>query len=562
MSGAFDFYVDESLLRKLLNDEPESPPPAPAAAVNGVLAAPAEFNGNSNANGNGLANGHGHGNGGSYSHAEIRSAVLDTEAAAAEAVALETVPPNAEEAPSPWKEGDRHFENGEYQQALQAYQHALGDCRSETRHAATLQYNIGITWLRLQSPGEACDAFGAALALAPDSRDTRVALAYAQLEAGQKEQAQLTFADLLANGSSDCPEMLSAALAVDLQLGRFDEAEEKSRRLIELSPPSGPTPVRGLATLLQLALDRQDMPAASELAARILADGPAELQRDSELLLRFAAIFLSNRDFEKAIACARDGLRLTESPENVFEANAMLGEALHATGRNQEALAAFEQAATVHPNDGVLLWNIALLYEKEGLPELAIENLRKTIELQPEWAEEAWFQLAGICRDTGRIEDAVHALESYLQLRPDSPDALYQIGLLEYQCGEAEKAQEHMMQALRLKPDEVAWIRQLEHIAVERDDALLALDCNERLPESEDRPAEADFNLGVVLHKENEVELAAKYYLRAIERKPDFGEALLNLGHALQGLGREAEARVCFGKAVVLNPDLARQYFD
>jgi tetratricopeptide (TPR) repeat protein len=560
MSGAFDFYVDESLLRKLLNDEPESPPPAPAALVNGILSSAAEHNGT--ANGHGLVNGQGHGSGSSNGYVEPHGASLATEVAAVEPEAAEFVAPIVDEAPSPWGDGDRLFESGEYQQALKAYQSALENCGSDTRQTATLQYNIGITLLRLQSPVEACEAFVAALAQAPDSRDTRIALGYAQLEAGQKDQAQLTFANLLADGSADCPEVLAAALAVDLQLGRFDEAEEKSRRLIELAPPSDPTPVRGLATLLQLALDRQDIPAASEHAARILADGPSELLCNSELLLRFAAIFLSNRDFETAIVCARDGLRYTNSPEDVFEANAMLGEALHALGRSQEALAAFEQAATVHPDDGILLWNIALLYEKEGLPELAIENLRKTIELQPEWAEEALFQLASVCQETGRIEDAVQALERCVQLRPDSPDALYQLGLLEYKLGEAEKAQEHMMQALRLKPDEVAWIRQLEHIAVERDDALLALDCNERLPETDDRPAEADFNLGVVLHKENEVELAAKYYLRAIERRPDFGEALLNLGHALQGLGRDAEARVCFGKAVVLNPALARQYFE
>ena len=39
-------------------------------------------------------------------------------------------------------------------------------------------------------------------------------------------------------------------------------------------------------------------------------------------------------------------------------------------------------------------------------------------------------------------------------------------------------------------------------------------------------------------------------YRRATEEKSDFAEALLNLGHALQHLGQEEEARSCWQKAV------------
>ena len=49
--------------------------------------------------------------------------------------------------------------------------------------------------------------------------------------------------------------------------------------------------------------------------------------------------------------------------------------------------------------------------------------------------------------------------------------------------------------------------------------------------------------------------------VNSLEHKPDFGLALLNLGHALRELGREEEARACWGKAIRLDPSLAAGYF-
>jgi Flp pilus assembly protein TadD len=44
--------------------------------------------------------------------------------------------------------------------------------------------------------------------------------------------------------------------------------------------------------------------------------------------------------------------------------------------------------------------------------------------------------------------------------------------------------------------------------------------------------------------------------------KPDFGEAFLNLGHALKRSGREEEARAAWSKAVEADPALAGRYFE
>jgi tetratricopeptide (TPR) repeat protein len=63
------------------------------------------------------------------------------------------------------------------------------------------------------------------------------------------------------------------------------------------------------------------------------------------------------------------------------------------------------------------------------------------------------------------------------------------------------------------------------------------------------------------LQTANRQDAAAQAFERANEAKPGFGEALLNLGHALRALGQEEKAKECWREAVGLMPDLAGGYF-
>ncbi len=49
--------------------------------------------------------------------------------------------------------------------------------------------------------------------------------------------------------------------------------------------------------------------------------------------------------------------------------------------------------------------------------------------------------------------------------------------------------------------------------------------------------------------------------MQALEKKPQFGEALLNLGHALSAMNRDNEARACWSKAIEIRPEFAVGYF-
>jgi tetratricopeptide (TPR) repeat protein len=69
------------------------------------------------------------------------------------------------------------------------------------------------------------------------------------------------------------------------------------------------------------------------------------------------------------------------------------------------------------------------------------------------------------------------------------------------------------------------------------------------------------YNTGLLSQQLNNPEDAARFYRLALDARPDFAEAKLNLGHVLQLLGHKDEAQACWVQALEVKPELARGYF-
>lgn len=554
MPGAFDFYVDESLLRKLLSDEPEE--------TAEFATEPALLNGSRN----------GHTANGTYRPADVNTA------------------PEAPPLPGDWARGDDLLRSGDLEGAVAAYESAI---QASPESEAALRYNIGICQLRLRAFDLAVAAFEAAVEKDPDSEQYALGLGSALLEVGRPKDSVEVFRHWLQR-RPDCSnlELFMGLIAAEACAGCLEPAMKTCDRLLESWPAHAPAieyrlsiaaaagnreemvrsaewlleldpnAKNALQTLLDVAVESNDGGNALNLLLRLRAMEPAnEDPVNAELPLNLAAALLSQGHFRDAVEAARL-VPEQAMPGARFEARVLLGEALYQLGELDAALEAFEKACEIQQNDPVVLWNLAMLYEQlDNLPQAA-EALRKSIVQQPEWAEESLVRLAAIEIRQAQYEPAAATLGHLLSLRPDSAEALFQLGEVLYKLGEFDRAQDLMMKAIHLNPSEASWIRELQRIAIERGDAILALDCHEKLTEARLETPEMDYNLGVVMQAESELELAAKYYLRALEKKPELTCALLNLGHALDGLGRPSEARTCWGKAIRLNPELAAGYFN
>ena len=70
------------------------------------------------------------------------------------------------------------------------------------------------------------------------------------------------------------------------------------------------------------------------------------------------------------------------------------------------------------------------------------------------------------------------------------------------------------------------------------------------------------YNTGLLLHKSGQTEDAIRLYQEALAERPNFAEALLNLGHAMKAQGQVDDARNYWRQALEHKPELATGYFE
>src|SRR5262245_52863724 len=89
-----------------------------------------------------------------------------------------------------------------------------------------------------------------------------------------------------------------------------------------------------------------------------------------------------------------------------------LGQALLRLGKPHEAARAFDQAIGLRPDSATALWGGAVAHGETGNKLVARDYLRRTIALQPTWAEMALGvpSLAGFLHASTRAADRLRAL--------------------------------------------------------------------------------------------------------------------------------------------------------
>ena len=112
------------------------------------------------------------------------------------------------------------------------------------------------------------------------------------------------------------------------------------------------------------------------------------------------------------------------------------------------------------------------------------------------------------------------------------------LGLAYWNIGDQEGAAKAFEAVLETDPQSIDALRGLAALAVEREDLDKALDLQAKLIEAGERTPELFYNTGLLLQKSGQVEDAIRLYQEALAERPNFAEALLNLGHALKSQGR------------------------
>jgi len=197
-----------------------------------------------------------------------------------------------------------------------------------------------------------------------------------------------------------------------------------------------------------------------------------------------------------------------------------LGSLLLERGQVNEAIAHFQKALALQPDDAGLHNHFGTVLAKQGQSDEAIRQYQEALRLEPDHAD-AHNNLGATFAEKGQTDEAIRQYREALRLKPDHADAHNGLGVALHEKGQMDEAIRQLQEALRLKPDH----------------------------------ADAHYNLGVAFYQQGRTAEAIRQFQGVIRLKPDHAEAHNNLGTALGLGGQTAEAIRQFQEALRLKPD-------
>jgi predicted Zn-dependent protease len=286
---------------------------------------------------------------------------------------------------------------------------------------------------------------------------------------------------------------------------------------------------------------------------------------------------------------AREVLKVVpEQPE----AMRLLGAALRAQGRNEEAVSTLEKLAQRQPRSAAAQFEFALALADMGQTDQAINTLRRAVHFDPRHPH-AWRALGDQLTLAGNSDKAGEAYARHIKASVNDPQLLEAAAML---CdGKLAVSERLLRQFLKAHPTDVAAIRMLAEIGLRlghSDEAEMLLErCLELAPDF----VEARHNYAIVLHRKGkgaeairelerllksdprnpgyrglkaavlgrigEYERAITTYVQLLKEFPAQPRAWMSYGHALKTVGRTEAAIAVYRRSIELMPSLGEAYW-
>ena len=304
----------------------------------------------------------------------------------------------------------------------------------------------------------------------PTSRDVRMAYARSLFEQAKVEEAKKEFKTLLQQSPKDQTVLYAMGL-LSVQTNELANAETYLTAYINSLEGKGDSErdaTQALLILAQIAEDRGDINGA--LKWLDLVEQSSQSTYIGAVLKR-AQLLAKNGKLSQA----RESLNELDTNNNDDRIKLIIGEAqlLRDAGELGEAMHVIEEGMTRFPDNADLLYEHAMLAEKNKQFDLMEKSLRKIMTLTPN-NQHAYNALGySLAERNLRLPEAYDLVKHALELAPSDPYIMDSMGWVEFRMGRLEKAEEILRQAYAIKPDaeiavhlgEVLWVRGREEEA-------------------------------------------------------------------------------------------------
>jgi tetratricopeptide (TPR) repeat protein len=296
--------------------------------------------------------------------------------------------------------------------------------------------------LQRRSNDEALAFLSAFLAKNPDAKDAR--LNYARLLVADKRlpEARKQF-ELLIQQFPQNPDVTMAVAVLAMQAADYDEAELQLKRALDAGYAE-PDVVR-----LYLGQINEERKRYDEALKWYSAVEQGEHYVNAQA--RYAAVLAK----EGRLADARKHLQevTAATPEQRVQLIQAEAQLLRDANQNKAAFDLLQDALRKMPDSPDLLYDTAMAAEKLDRVDVLEANLRKLIQLRPDYAH-AYNALGYTLADRGeRLTEARELIEKALSLAPDDAFIMDSMGWVLYKLGDSKDAVEQLQRAYTIRPD-------------------------------------------------------------------------------------------------------------
>jgi len=266
------------------------------------------------------------------------------------------------------------------------------------------------------------------------------------LTRGELEQAATAFTSVLESGSAMPYARLQRA-TVYQRLGRLDEALEDLDALLAADPANFDA-LTAKATLLAFRNDADNAVAAADAALAAVPD-PGVIMFRAEILQRVGRMDEARAEQARALA-ALDPATTEIAPEMRAAAR---GGLLQRAGQHEQAIAAYDEAIALQPNDARFLNNRCWARGISNIQlEAALADCDRAVALQPRGA--GYLDSRALVRlRLGRVEEAISDENEALSIRPYFAEALFVRGVARIRNGDRPGGEADLALARRLSFD-------------------------------------------------------------------------------------------------------------